>query len=215
METFKDIIFNEFITWGYSQVATIDKMSLFKSNTAIDYWLVSPQKFDLNNQKALFDEVCKLSDNLLFIEKNISFLILADFCSEIWNGVDIVKMENDKAYFKKYILSYTENASNDIIKIMQSKSIQSIADLLMDNATFEKAEKAIDEISSDTLLYTIAHKLPFIPIKVMPKERVQTNLIFSKPKLLEELDWVNNAPTSKLGLQEYIQKLIPNNHEAD
>ena len=57
-----------------------------------------------------------------------------------------------------------------------------------------------------TLLYSIAHKLPFIPIKSVTKEKSKINLNFSSLELDDLFKWVNQAPSEERDLYVYLEK---------
>lgn len=84
----------------------------------------------------------------------------------------------------------------------------------MDNEYFSNLLSQQGVITTEYLLYTLAHKLPFIPINVNHKERKMVELSFEDSNLSENLEWVNNAPSSESDLQNYIYSfLISINHE--
>ena len=207
METINDIIINEFVLCGYKPVEDIDGHMLIGSTSGIDYWLVSQDSNDINRQKELFDRITGLSIDLRFVDKNLNLLLLINTDDEVNEKIDTIEIENEKSYFKKYVLVYNQESLNGLIGIMKEKKVKSISELILDTQYFNQLQSDIGQLTPITLLYSIAHKLPFIPINALPIVRTDIDLNLTED-LEALLQWVIDAPNNKEEIEKYINDSI-------
>lgn len=210
MKTIFDIIVNEFEAGGYTFLEALSGMPLFCSNDGTDYWIIVNDSKTLESQKALYNQLTERSSQYIHIEKNLSLLLLQDVSAQ-GDRLDAVKVEKDKSYFKKYLLNYSSDEVNDLLSIMDSKHAETVADLLMETEYFSCVKKKPDAKSGVNLLFTIAHKLPFIPVKTNVKDKKEINFHFSSPDMFSLLEWVNNAPSREFEMDRYISKTLEPN----
>lgn len=209
METINDIILNEFSVCGY-KVADIDGRSFMSAQDGFDYWIVSSNVDDVVNQRQLFENVIEQTSEFKFVEKNLSLLLLVNDNID----TDVVQIENDKLYFKKYVLKYNQESVNGLIEMMTQNHVQNISPLLLVDSNFEQFRETANTLSAISLLYSIAHKLTFIPIPSSSKPREDTELNLDSSELQELLEWVKNAPSNETDIETYLNNLIAENEEV-
>ncbi len=206
METIKDIVTNEFELNGYKTLAGFDGCIFMGATEGVDYWLISFNVIDFDIQKVLFDKVMTLSSNFNYIEKNLSLLLLSNIDDEANKNIDVVNIENDKSYFKKYVLEYNQKSVRELLEIMAERNVNSISLLLQEDQFFSQLKDNVIAMSPISLLYGIAHKLPFIPINTSPVARADEKLNLTDD-LNGLLQWVIDAPNNE-EIEEYINNSI-------
>ena len=132
-------------------------------------------------------------------------LLLID-CNGEYKTIDSIKVENNKSYFKKFVLQYSEKSVSELNNILTEKKVDSIADLLLSEQYFTHLKYDSQTLNGVTLVYSIAHKLPFIPIKSVTKERSKIDFRFSSPELVDLFEWVNQSPSEERDLYVYLEK---------
>ena len=205
MRTMLELICSEFERWGYSLKMEFDGNILFASNVGFDYWIVCSNIDVIPIQKLLYDKLEEFKCEFEYIEKNITLLLLIDNEGDL-KSIDTIKVENNKSYFKKFVLQYTEKSVSELNNILTEKKVDSIADLLLSEQYFTHLKYDSQTLNGVTLLYSIAHKLPFIPIKSVTKEKSKINLNFSSLELDDLFKWVNQAPSEERDLYVYLEK---------
>ena len=205
MRTMLELICSEFERWGYSLKMEFDGNILFASNVGFDYWIVCSNIDVIPSQKSLYDKLEEFKCEFEYIEKNITLLLLIDNEGDL-KSIDTIKVENNKSYFKKFVLQYTEKSVSELNNILTENKVDSIADLLLSEQYFTQLKYDSQTLNGVTLLYSIAHKLPFIPIKSITKEKSKINLNFSSLELDDLFKWVNQAPSEERDLYVYLEK---------
>ena len=213
METINDIIINEFALCGYKTITDIEDHLFIYSTSGIDYWLISQKPDDFNKQKELFDRIIKQSVEMKFVEKNLSLLLLVNMDDATNESIDTIMIENEKSYFKKYVLKYNQESVSGVIHILKENKAKSIAELILEPQYFDQLRSDIGQLTPITLLYSIAHKLPFIPINASPIVRTDMDLNLSEDSA-NLLQWVIDAPNSNEEIENYIYDSI-NNEENE
>lgn len=213
MRTMLEIIYSEFERWGYSLRKEFDGIILFASNVGYDYWIVCSNINVLSIQKSLYDQLEEFKSEFEYIEKNISMLLLID-CNGEYKTIDSIKVENNKSYFKKFVLQYSEKSVSELETILKDNNKGSIADIVLSDQYFSQLKKDSETLNGVTLMYCIAHKLPFIPIKSVTKERSKIDFRFSSPELVDLFKWVKQAPSEEKDLIDYLDKLSNHNYEG-
>ncbi len=214
METINDIILKEFDVCNYKKVADIDGRPFMSATVGIDYWLVSSKVDDVVNQTQLFKKVMEQTSECKFVEKNLSLLLLVNIDGHNNIDTEVVQIENDKFYFKKYVLKYNQESVNGLIEIMRQKNVETIGPLLLDDSNFEQLKNSTDTLSAISLLYSIAHKLTFIPIPSSSKPREDTKLNLDSYELQDLLDWVKQSPSKDTDIDTYLKNLLAENEEV-
>ena len=209
MKTMLELICSEFEKWGYTLLKEMDGALLYASNVGYDYWVICSNIDIITVQKSLFDHIKEYSGELDFVEKNITLLLLIDNDGELRN-LDSIRVENNKSYFKKFVLRYTSNSVTNLIKLLEDKGVGSIANLLLSEQCFNTIKNGSRSMSEVSLLYSIAHKLPFIPVISETKERSVVDFHFSSPELCELFEWVEKAPAGEREITNYLNQITIN-----
>lgn len=165
MKTMKDLVLKEFEYAGYERLAGNNSIVL-KHNSKSDFWIIV-NDFDLGNQNQIFEQNKFLFQTYKEAEKNTSLLIVK-VCEQItdkekeWR----IEVENDPLFFKKYVLYYSEKDKNSLFTILENNEDKHISSFLMNKKNFDELKKEKDENGPYTLLYSIAHKLPFVMMEI-------------------------------------------------
>ena len=138
-----------------------------------DFWILSTEFDAIKRQSLVFDDykeiVCSKYPSAL---KNTSFLYVKkqDTIELTKQDKSIIEIENNPYYFKKYVLAYTDLAFREFVNLFSTNDGElSLSKVLMKEGNFEKL-KAEKSYGAYHLLYSIAHKLPFVVVDVMQKK---------------------------------------------
>ena len=84
------------------------------------------------------------------------------------------------------------------------KSGQPLVSLLMQDSVFKHLKEEKGNDGPYSLLYSIAHKLPFITMDVQRSEYKMDELFFDSPEQQELNDWLEQLP----GDEEELKKMV-------
>lgn len=140
-------------------------------NSIHDYWIIS-YDFDINNQEKLFKNIhrTEIAEDPTF-NKNLSLLFVKKMDNIDLSTIDesIIDIENDPYYFKKYVLAYTQESSQQLFKLLSEDfSGISLSDIMMMSESFKKLQEE-KSFGPYHLLYSLAHKIPFLTMDIKPK----------------------------------------------
>lgn len=216
METFIDFIRKQFEENGYSVLETIHNDVLFlKNKEHEDYWLIALSLECYQNQDNLFHEIqSSLLEDYPLAVKNSSLLILYDTKTGLLESNELIEVENDPLYFKKYVLVYTENSYKELKDILGGVSV---SDLAMNNAMFKRMMNE-EVLGPATLLYSIMHKLPFIQLKQATVDKGNQTIFYSAGSNAKELiPFLDNISDEEIDISQAVDNLleIKNNGEVD
>ncbi|SKA64350.1 hypothetical protein SAMN02745213_01525 [Succinivibrio dextrinosolvens DSM 3072] len=204
MESIKKIIFTEFLNYDYEIILNQGTIFVFKHKVFDDFWAVCYEKFDLSLQHDMYETVIKvIADLYPCAKKNTSLLVLSDLNKEYLSTDEIVELEKDPFFFKKYVLPYSEELSQKLQYLLISHNAKSISDLIMLQESFNALIEEID-YGMYHLLYCIAHKLPFIPIKAEQKTMQQRDLFLSDS---DEISALNEVLSINGNVQSVYEQL--------
>ncbi|PJJ41380.1 ABC-three component system middle component 1 [Hallerella succinigenes] len=204
METIKSYIEKIFKRYGYKTLIAKDEYLILSGLNNNDFWIVT-HSFDVNNQD-LFFKICEKEieeKRYEAFEKNVSLLYLNEVDSittEIRN--ESVKIENNPFYFKKYVLLYEKSAWDDLA----TKISDDINTCLLNPLYFD--ELKTDNCSPFSLLYEIAHKLPFFKIQVESSENIEVekNFSTSNEQINDTYKWLTSLKNDKDTIEHCIEK---------
>lgn len=209
MEEFDKFIFQLFERFGYEFKCQLSKgQALYKHQQKSDYWIVAK---GLNAMKYQYDLYTDLTDEhkdeCPLADKNTSLLMLVDMESDrdLTEDEDLfVQMENEPLYFKKYVLPYTQAAFDELQEKMVQMKAESTEEIIMKDEVFEDLTQ---NKGYAKLLYTIIHKLPFIPIITDVAKELDNELKISLDvvPLAKSLD---SFPEEEEQYDSFIEKLI-------
>ena len=164
---------------------------------------------DVEFQKRLADNYEGIMDGYIAATKNTSVLVLkkVEYINDA-NKSWAVEVENDKFFFKKYVLLYTDAAWNmlkDNILIYKEKGLSAY---LVETENFEKLKEDTSD-GAYSLLYGIAHKLPFLLVE-MQKSKLELSYpaFRSSSAVCETNDWLNSISDEDEEIEKYLDEII-------
>ena len=183
-----------FKQFNYEEVGGADDISFIKHKNYADFWIIvnAVDAFKLEDQETIAEKAkTTIFNQQKEAEKNTSHHVLLEV-EQISEGIldTIIEIENDPFYFKKYVLAYTTKSSKETIEKISPENFSS---MLMQPKSF-KALKDEAEVSDPYhLLYSIAHKLPFL----MTDVQVQDTSLFSNQyipseEMLDAFNWMQS-----------------------
>lgn len=210
MENINELILTEFSQAGYSVIGEIEHSPILANEAKSDFWMIFGD-FDKNEdaQLALYDKYRYATDSYPAADKNISVLVL----KKEERIVDekrqwAVEIENDKFFFKKYVLLYTDESFAKLQDEILVDAEKNLSDYLCDRNVFEQLKEDTPD-GAYTLLYGIAHKLPFLLVQM---EKSHLKLAYpeywSSSSVLETNDWVNDFPDVEEAMDTYLDEIL-------
>lgn len=189
-------IMNEFITklfnqFNYKLIDAADDISFFKHINYKDFWIIvnAMDAFKLEDQETIAEKAkTTIFDQYKEAEKNTSLLVLLQV-EQISEGIPdaIVEIENDPFYFKKYILAYTKSSKEAI----EQYSIENFSSILMQPENFQALKDEAEVSGPYHLLYSIAHKLPFLMTDVQVQDTsLLSNQYIPSEEMLYAFNWM-------------------------
>ena len=155
-----DLIGFELTKAGYKMIG---EGLVWKHEQYHDYWVLDPieGEYDLNTvQTSLFNKLADIRNSYRESEKNTSLLILNLVSNDERDKRKVIDEENDVYMFKKYVIQYSNDMWEAAKRIIPTPFC-GLGTLLMRPDIFATMkEKHLD--SEYALLYSIAHKLPFV-----------------------------------------------------
>lgn len=165
MENLIDLIHNEFKIAQYKEI----EQRIWKHLEYNDFWVtVSLEgEYELYKlQEDIFASLEGVRKDFPSSEKSTSLLIIQRVGSNAEkNPHRVIEDENNVYYFKKYVIQYTEVEWNEVKTLIDEG--RSLGELLMETEVFEQLKQNVN--SANRLLYTVAHKLPFIMMRAERK----------------------------------------------
>jgi len=143
------------------------------------YWLVT-EIDDLlkivEKQSEYFNLAKEVANNEWF-DKNVSMLILHKV--ENFDNIQnlVIEVEENPYLFKKQIILYKEievEKLNQAIELQESTIKDFIEDKILDENTFKKHKENINDNDYQSLLYRLAHKIPFIRLNITQENGLET-----------------------------------------
>lgn len=217
METIIDFLKECFIAYGYNLCYDCSnlKFIVMKHDEYNDFWILT-EDFNINKrQKDISLEFERsVCSKIPVARKNVSLLYVKrqDAVNILKEDRDIIEMENNPYHFKKYVLVYTDSSFNDL-KVMYGNIYKgmSFSKIVIQKNCFNELKRE-DSFGAFHLLYSIAHKLPFVVMDVSPKNFVAGIPSFSDEekqllKSIEDFDEHNDL--------ESMLHIITNEIEED
>lgn len=156
----------------------IEGFKIFSLKEKYNYWVILEENnlsTILERQIEIFNLVKKKVNQPQF-DKNVNLLLLfkIDNLQTIDRGL-LLQIEEDAFHFKKGVIYYTEEELSRLSKIIGSTNpLDSIESLLLKEDVFEQHKVNFDNNEYQSLLYRIAHKIPFIKINVAIVNNLQS-----------------------------------------
>ncbi|MBC7535584.1 MAG: hypothetical protein H7258_07830 [Ferruginibacter sp.] len=184
-----------------------DGFHLFSLKEQANYWVVITRQSladVLEEQVDLFLKAKGILGEARF-DKNANLLIL--YPVQAIDKVDRDKMlqvEEDLYHFKKSVIYYTESERDNLLpKINGPSMIKNLETLILREDIFKKHKEEFDSNMYESLLYRLAHKIPFIKINV------------GQANNLESLEEMNKGAISENKLNEILENGFFNISETD
>lgn len=215
-DAFNGFIQKQFEDNGYSVLGFVHEDVLFlKNNEHEDFWLVAVGLESYQNQDVLFEEMqASFYKEYPLAVKNTSLLILYDTDADLLESNTLIEIENDPLYFKKYVLCYTAESYNKIMDMLKGDTV---AGLAMNNDIFTNMMNE-SVFGPASLLYSIMHKLPFIPLKQTTVDKEAQAIFNSEESNANELiSFLDALPDEDENLNQAVENLlkIEGNGEID
>ena len=132
MKIIENIVLNEFTQYNYEILESSEGVIVLgsKNENVFDYWIITSKKERYDNQLDLYELLVeKLKDNYRHVDKNLSLLLLCNIDNKDWANINPVDIENDKSYFKKYVLKYTSNAAQDLANLIEKQDVKAWSEI--------------------------------------------------------------------------------------
>ncbi len=165
-----DNIITQIFQDGNHEVYESPGFRLFSLKGKFNYWLVINRDdltTVLDEQIDLFLQAKEIIGEPQF-DKNVNLLILykVDSIDQI-DKEGMLRIEEDLYHFKKSIIYYTDQELEKLkTKINDSTMISDLESMILKETVFEKHKKSFDYNDYESLLYRLAHKIPFLKINV-------------------------------------------------
>ena len=203
MENLIDLINKEFQKAGYVSTDHI----LWCHNMYKDFWVVLDIEGNYNLDEVQDLTYRRLKDERIKepeIEKNTSLLILNKVKVFEKKIEKVIEEENNEFIFKKYIIQYT-NADWGVVKDLIADDSESVGRLIMKPTFFDILKRVPN--GGISLLYSIAHKLPFVTMDVTKRDYELSEDLQLSDRSTVMLKWVDSIPK--------LQKKIPKDEEIE
>lgn len=205
MKILMNIICAEFIRAGY-QKEEVEEMLFLKHKENHDYWICT-RSFDLEHQHELFEKAINFWKQYKESEKNISVLILREVAHLSKDEMDwSIEIENDPLFFKKYVILFRKSQCEPLEKIIENNQL--LVSLLMQDAVFKQLKEEKENDGPYSLLYSIAHKLPFITMNIQPSEYKMDEWFFNTPEQAKLNAWLEQLPEDEKKLKKEVELLV-------
>lgn len=184
-----DLICCEFEKANYESA---DRL-LWKHKIYMDFWFVYmiDGNYELEEvQNQIYERLSELRKKEPEMEKNTSLLILNKVEKDGKNRERIIADENDVYVFKKYVIQYTQEEWESIRTTIEEGA--PLGDFLMKDEHFASLKENPNGPLS--LLYNIAHKLPFVTMNVTKKDYGISDEVHVPERIRSVLMWVDEIP---------------------
>lgn len=191
-ETMNEFIIKLFKQFDYEVIHKDDHISFIKHKDYADFWIIkdSVTEFRLEEQEIIADKAKATFGQHKEAEKNTSLLVLLEV-EQISEDISdtIIEIENDPFYFKKYALAYTKRSKETI----ETFSPESFSSILMLPEKFQALKDETESSGPYHLLYSIAHKLPFIMTDVKKNDStLLSNQYTPSEELQDAFNWMQS-----------------------
>lgn len=186
------IITELFKQFNYEVIDEVGDISFFKHINYKDFWIIvnAVNAFKLEDQETIAGKAKTIFTQYKEAEKNTSLLVLLQV-EQTSEGIlnDIVEIENDPFYFKKYVLAYTKSSKEAI----EQYSIKNFSSILMQPRYFQDLKNEAEVSGPYHLLYSIAHKLPFLMTDVQVQDTsLSSNQYIPREEMLDAFNWMQS-----------------------
>lgn len=145
-------------------------LHLFSLKGKFNYWVVINREdlsTVLDEQIDLFLKAKEMIGEPQF-DKNANLLILykVDSIDQL-DKDNLLRIEEDLYHFKKSIIYYTAQELEKLkTKVNNSTLVDDLESMILNETVFERHKESFDYNDYESLLYRLAHKIPFLKINV-------------------------------------------------
>lgn len=156
----------------------IGSLYTFEDINKKTYWLII-ETDNLNNvieNQANYFEQAKNRINNEWFDKNVNLLVLHKV--ENFDNIQssVLKIEEDPYLFKKQIILYKDTERENLNRAIEAEE-NTIKDFIenkiLDEAVFKIHKDKINNNDYESLLYRLAHKIPFIKLNIIQENGVE------------------------------------------
>ena len=196
-----------FKQFNYEEVGGADDISFIKHKDYADFWIIvnAVDAFKLEDQETIAEKAkTTIFDQHKEAEKNTSLLVLLEVEQISESILDaIIEIENDPFYFKKYVLAYTPKSSKETIGKF---SPENFSPILMQPESFKALKDEVEVSDPYHLLYSIAHKLPFLMTDVKIQDTtLLSNQYTPSEDLLDAFNWMQSID---FGTEDFATEVL-------
>lgn len=195
-------LFNEF---NYKVLNEVENLSFVKHCDYSDFWIIVSVvgTFNLEDQETIAEKAKTIFAQYKEAEKNTSLLVLLQV-EQISEGIldAIVEIENDPFYFKKYVLAYTKSSK----EVIEQYSIENFSSILMQPQNFQALKDEVKVSNPYHLLYSIAHKLPFLMTDVQVQDTsLLSNQYIPSEEMQDAFNWMQSID---FGAEDFAKEVL-------
>jgi len=216
-----NIISKIFKERNHEEIESSD-FKIFSLKEKYNYWVVICRNnlAEIKEEQTSLFIKAKEVINKPHFDKNANLLVLYNISNiEDANKDAILQTEEDPFHFKKSVIYYTEEELNKLSEVIGSSNISlAIETLILKEDVFTKHKSAFDANEYQSLLYRIAHKIPFTEINIPQAnnleslEEINKNAIGQNPLndiLEKELFVLTSDELAALTNENLLEKLKP------
>ena len=156
----------------------IGSLHVFEDINKRTYWLIIETDnlhHVIENQSNYFEQARNRINNEWF-DKNVSLLILHKV--EDFDNIQslVLEIEENPYLFKKQVILYREIEHENLTRAIEAEenTIKDfIEDKILDEAIFKIHKESINNNDYESLLYRLAHKIPFIKLNIIQKNGLE------------------------------------------
>lgn len=192
-----NIISKIFEERNHDEIESSD-FKIFSLKEKYNYWIVICR----NNLTEIKEEQIRLflkAKELIKqpqFDKNANLLVLYNISNTKDANKDaILQIEEDPFHFKKSVIYYTTEELKKLSEVIELSNItSSIEALILKEEVFTKHKSSFDDNEFQSLLFRIAHKIPFIKINIAHVNNI------------DSLEEINKNEVGRNSLNDLIEK---------
>ncbi|MDP3944824.1 MAG: hypothetical protein Q8Q51_02915 [Lutibacter sp.] len=178
----------------FHQVGLLNKevnggvLHFFEEDNKYSYWLVieTDNLTEVIEKQSEYFNVSKEVANNEWFDKNVSMIILHKV--ENFDNIQnlVIEIEENPYLFKKQIILYKNTEVEKLNQTINSQEItikDFIENKILDEETFKIHKKNINNNDYESLLYRLAHKIPFIKLCIIQENGLEALTVNNRQKI--------------------------------
>jgi hypothetical protein len=166
----------------------IGVLHFFEDENKYSYWLVTETdnlEEIIEKQSEYFSLAKEVANNEWF-DKNVCMIILHKV--ESFDNIQnlVIEIEENPYLFKKQIILYKNTEVEKLNQTINSQEItikDFIENKILDEETFKIHKKNINNNDYESLLYRLAHKIPFIKLCIIQENGLEALTVNNRQKI--------------------------------